>query len=248
MKVSKMQRGSAEEFMNAVQDKIAELGGTSDSVKSSRIVGQNDDLGYKERYMHNLIGDLQSELSDILTYIDYEPGDDGYIEIEVDYGTGNIVNHKIPLFDLKFDSNNIDADITYITNVVRSSESDSIDSATNSCGVSTRPDVDIEDCDSISADVHDADYLGGYYTLLTESIKEQVGNECDSLIFDMDDNNIYVTIGYDDKAWELSVPLADLTLDVDAISDDVDYISNSIIGTLEYGLDAPEEYDIEEVE
>lgn len=69
-----------------------------------------------ERYIHTLIGDIQSEFEGIVDSMKFDTTDDSLIITAV---LGNEVKEfTVPYSDLKFDWNNIDEDIQYICNEI----------------------------------------------------------------------------------------------------------------------------------
>lgn len=104
--------GTPEQFEAALKNKIQELGGSiQDDVTSA--VEIDDD---KERYIHTLIGDIQSEFQGRLDSMKFDTTDDSLIITAV---LGNEVKEfSVPYSDLKFDWNNIDVDTQYISNEI----------------------------------------------------------------------------------------------------------------------------------
>lgn len=104
--------GTPEQFEAALKNKIQELGGSiQDDVTSA--VEIDDD---KERYIHTLIGDIQSEFKGTVDSMKFDTTDDSLIITAV---LGNEVKEfSVPYSDLKFDWNNIDEDTQYISNEI----------------------------------------------------------------------------------------------------------------------------------
>lgn len=104
--------GTPEQFEAALKNKIQELGGSiQDDVTSA--VEIDDD---KERYIHTLIGDIQSEFKDTVDSMKFDTTDDALIITAV---LGNEVKEfSVPYSDLKFDWDNIDVDTQYISNEI----------------------------------------------------------------------------------------------------------------------------------
>lgn len=100
--------GTPEQFEAALKHKIQELGGNiQDDVTSTVAIDDN-----KERYIHTLIGDIQSEFKSTVDSMKFDTTDDSLIIKAV---LGNIVKEfTVPYSDLKFDWDDIDDDTDYI--------------------------------------------------------------------------------------------------------------------------------------
>lgn len=124
--MAKITHRTLEQFLNAPEIKISELNGYDvdsatnvsnippklkmKSVKSSEL-----DVD-KERYLHDLIGDIQSEFIGIVDSMKFDAMDDSLI-ITVVLGD-EVREFSVPYSDLKFDWNNIDEDTQYISNEI----------------------------------------------------------------------------------------------------------------------------------
>lgn len=104
--------GTPEQFEAALKHKIQELGGSiQDDVTSTVEIDDN-----KERYIHTLIGDIQSEFESTVDSMQFDTTDDSLIITAV---LGNIVKEfTVPYSDLKFDWDDIDVDTQYISNAI----------------------------------------------------------------------------------------------------------------------------------
>lgn len=104
--------GTPEQFEAALKHKIQELGGNiQDDVTSTIEIDDN-----KERYIHTLIGDIQSEFESTVDSMKFDTTDDSLIITAV---LGNIVKEfTVPYSDLKFDWDDIDVDTQYISNAI----------------------------------------------------------------------------------------------------------------------------------
>lgn len=110
--MAKITHGTPEQFLNALENKIQELGGSVQNDVTSAIETEND----KERYIHALIGDIQSEFIGTVDSMKFDTMDDSLIITVV---LGNKVREfSVPYSDLKFDWNNIDEDTQYISNEI----------------------------------------------------------------------------------------------------------------------------------
>lgn len=105
--------GTPEQFEAALKNKIQELGGSiQDDVTSA--VEIDDD---KERYIHTLIGDIQSELQSEVNSITFDTDDDSLI-ITVVYKDSAVREFHVPFSDLHYDFDEMDADVSYVINAV----------------------------------------------------------------------------------------------------------------------------------
>lgn len=104
--------GTPEQFEAALKHKIQELGGNiQDDVTSTIEIDDN-----KERYIHTLIGDIQSEFKSTVDSMKFDTTDDSLIITAV---LGNTVKEfTVPYSDLKFDWDDIDVDTQYISNAI----------------------------------------------------------------------------------------------------------------------------------
>lgn len=122
--MAKITHGTPEQFLNALENRINELGGYDvdsatnvsnippklemKNVKSSEL-----DVD-KERYLHDLIGDLDLDLKDLVKQFTADYEDDNLYVTVVTYD-GNTGEYKIPFSDLNWDFNSIDIDVEYIS-------------------------------------------------------------------------------------------------------------------------------------
>ena len=101
-------------FENWLEDTISFMTriDRDDTVSAAR----SDDNTYAERYIHTLIGDIQSEFEGTVDSMKFDTTDDSLIITAV---LGNEVKEFIvPYSDLKFDWNKIDVDTQYICNEI----------------------------------------------------------------------------------------------------------------------------------
>lgn len=122
--MAKITHGTPEQFLNALENKINELGGYDidsatnvssisskpkmKSVKSSELDAD------KERYLHDLIGDLDLDLKDLVKQFTADYEDDNLYVTVVTYN-GDTGEYKIPFSDLNWDFNSMDIDVAYIS-------------------------------------------------------------------------------------------------------------------------------------
>ena len=105
--------GTPEQFEDALKNKIQELGGSvQEDVTSAAKIDNN-----KERYIHTLIGDIQSELQSEVNSITFDTDDDGLI-INIVYKDSAVREFHVPFSDLHYDFDEIDADVSYVINAL----------------------------------------------------------------------------------------------------------------------------------
>ena len=122
--MAKRTHGTPEQFLNALEKKINELGGyevdsatnvsnipSAPEMKNVKSSEMNID---KERYLHDLIGDLDLYLEDLVQGFtaDYE---DDNLYVTVETFDGNTREYKVPFSDLNWDFKSIDTDVAYIS-------------------------------------------------------------------------------------------------------------------------------------
>lgn len=122
--MAKITHGTPEQFLNALENKINELGGydidsatnvssISSKPKMKSVKSSELDVG-KERYLHDLIGDLDLDLKDLVKGFTADYEDDNLYVTVVTYD-GNTGEYKIPFSDLNWDFNSIDRDVEFIS-------------------------------------------------------------------------------------------------------------------------------------
>lgn len=122
--MAKRTHGTTEQFLNALENKINELGGydvdsatnisnvpSKPEMKNVKSSEMNID---KERYLHNLIGDLELDLEYLVKGFtaDYE---DDNLYVTVETFDGNTREYKVPFSDLNWDFRSMDTDVAYIS-------------------------------------------------------------------------------------------------------------------------------------
>lgn len=122
--MAKRTHGTPEQFLNALENKINELDGYEvdsatnvsniPSAPEMRNVKSSEMNIDKERYLHNLIGDLELDLNDCIQGLtcDYE---DDNLYLTVQTMEGEIVQYTVPFSDMSFDFNQIDQDVNTIS-------------------------------------------------------------------------------------------------------------------------------------
>ena len=122
--MAKVSRGTPDQFLAALDNKIAQLqGGVAAASTSAEGVdtvtrdvieaGSDVDL---ERYIDTLIGDCDTALEDEVNSTDWSQ-DSTNIYLSVTY-MGHIIDLTIPLDDLSLSFDKIDTDVAYICNSV----------------------------------------------------------------------------------------------------------------------------------
>lgn len=122
--MAKVTHGTPEQFLNALENKINELGGYDvdsatnvsnipSSLEMKNVKSSEMDVD-KERYLHDLIGDLELDLEDLVKGFtaDYE-NDSLYVTIQT--FDGNTREYEIPFSDLNWDFRSMDTDVAYIS-------------------------------------------------------------------------------------------------------------------------------------
>lgn len=97
-------------------------------IESSEAIMSADDATDDARYLHTLIGDIQSEIEHEVETIEFDQ-DDSNLYMTVVY-MDMVKEYKIPFDDLSFEFDNIESDVEYVANTVRS-DLDLIDDSTN---------------------------------------------------------------------------------------------------------------------
>ena len=97
-------------------------------IESSEAIMSADDATDDERYLHTLIGDIQSEIEHEVETIEFDQ-DDSNLYMTVVY-MDMVKEYKIPFDDLSFEFDNIESDVEYVANTVRA-DLDLIDDSTN---------------------------------------------------------------------------------------------------------------------
>ena len=92
--------------------------------------------------------------------------------------------------------------------------------------------IDIESSEAImSAD--DSTQHDRYLHTLIGDIQSEIEHEVETIEFDQDDNNLYMTVVYMDTVKEYKIPFDDLSFEFDTIEDDVEYIANTLRADLD---------------
>lgn len=131
----KFTKGTPEHFENALKNKIKELGGDVEACDKITSAAYMDSYA-KERYIHNLIGDVESAVIGLVKGIDWE-SDDKTLKATVQKGN-TVFEISCPLTDLTF--NDPDKDSNYLVKAIKSAGK-------------------VEECEAINAS-EDDDFVG----------------------------------------------------------------------------------------
>ena len=111
----KFTKGTPEHFEAALKNKIKALGGDVEACDKINSAAEMDSDA-KERYIHNLIGDVESAVIGLVKGIDWE-SDDKALSATVQKGN-TVFEISCPLTDLTF--NDLDKDCNYLVNAIKS--------------------------------------------------------------------------------------------------------------------------------
>lgn len=137
---NKYSKGTVDQMMAAVDKRITELGGNAAEEPVSSAI-KIDEANFDERYIHTLIGDLDSELGEYFESLTFATTNDALIVTTVD--AEDIHDFTVPYADLKFAYDKIDDDIEYICDEIR--EATDISAATNTVNVPAKPIIGEDD-------------------------------------------------------------------------------------------------------
>lgn len=137
---NKYSKGTVEQMMAAIDRRITELGGNAAEEPVSSAINI-DEANFDERYIHTLIGDLDSELGEYFESLTFATTNDALVVTTVD--AEDIHDFTVPYADLKFAYDKIDDDIEYICDEI--SEATNISAATNTVNVPAKPIIGEDD-------------------------------------------------------------------------------------------------------
>ena len=133
---NKYSKGTIEQMMAAIDNRITELGENAAEEPVSSAINI-DEANFDERYIHTLIGDLDSELGEYFDSLTFATKNDALIVTTVD--ADDIHDFTVPYADLKFAYDKIDDDIDYICDAIK--DSTDISAATNTANIPAKPIV-----------------------------------------------------------------------------------------------------------
>lgn len=114
---------------------------------------RDDDDTYDDRFIHTLMGDIESEVSGEVDGLTFDTLENA-LNVTVVHG-GEVTQFTVPHEDLSFDFDKMSDDVTYVVDTIResldsfSSADDvadtgtelNVSSATNTCGIACKPEV-----------------------------------------------------------------------------------------------------------
>ena len=207
MKIIRASRGSGMDLQNAIEDRIAQL--NDDGVMSA----SNIDDTTRDRYLHNLIGDVEASLKENgIQNLSFDQ-DDRNLYVTVG---DTLEEYQVPFKDLSFDFDNIGKDRRYI-----------VDEITSSCGSSNK--------EVIEGSYNDDDISDDVKFRLFEQLEDLLSNECDDYAINYDDRGLTIDVsdessdsGY--KTWYF--PYEELSLEA-GTEDAYEYVANTILSYLD---------------
>ena len=202
-------KGTPEQFMQAVEDKIAELGGRdtiSQSVDIQAAASPLSPSGELTSVISTLIENVGSRLGDTSAYL-CNMGDGNTIVIYEDDNSGDVCGMT-------------DSQMFYGADSV-------IDAVLSSWGKATPVESATNTDSKEERYIHSL--IGELETRLEEALNEGTDVVVDSVLFDTDNRNLYVTVAYDGNVHEYTVPYSDLKFDWDDMQSDTSYVVNEIV-------------------
>lgn len=168
--------GTVQQFEDAIKNRIGELGGDADTITSA-----TDDTD-SERYIHNLIGQVDNELGDLFDSVTFDTNDDSVIVTTIN--GESVHEYNIPKSDLNMKFDDIDSDCSYICDHIKND----IDACSNITSAEDDFDADIfdyhtlipaikEKLESVGVDVESPeadDYIDEQAFMIAESDEKDV--------------------------------------------------------------------------
>lgn len=195
-------RGTPEQMMTALNNKIVELGGEA-VVSSTQVTAGTGARGVEIAYADALGKALNGEVEDFGVKVT-----DNGVSLQVTY-MGNVRNYTFTTDELSQDMSDTTGDAAYMANTVfqdlDTMGSDAVEGA-----------VDIGASDTSIADT------------FASAIEAEIGNEVESLAVVAKEDALVVTITYMGQVHEYNVPFADIHPDLSDMDGDVAYIVNTI--------------------
>lgn len=167
---------------------------------------RDDDDTYDDRFIHTLMGDIESEVSGEVDGLTFDTLENA-LNVTVVHG-GEVTQFTVPHEDLSFDFDKISDDVAYVVDTIResldsfSSADDvadtgtelNVSSATNTCGIACKPEV----LSSVTGDViHGLTWSG-----LIQELSER-GYEVDSAYHRSPDQ--WIVAYKDGKSYDIEV-------------------------------------------
>ena len=223
-------KGKPEQFKSALENRIAELSDNT-AIEESTEIKSSTSL---DSAIKSLSGKLSHLSPEPATLINIGNGDAAFLYEDDATGTINMYN-CITNEEHEFDTADELVDSILRIEKILNSDSD-IESATNSCNIPSKTDVDscndVEDDEySVYAaeDAKDELDIDEYMRQLMKHISSKLFEEGLTATYDTTDTDLLIFVSKDDNVTEYKVPYADLTLDFSKIDLDVDYILDEIV-------------------
>lgn len=215
MKIIRASRGSGMDLQNAIEDKIAQL--NNDGVMSA----SNIDDTTRERYLHNLIGDVEASLKENgIQNLSFDQ-DDRNLYVTVG---DTLEEYQVPFKDLSFDFHNIDKDERYI-----------VDEIVSSCQSKNKKNVSASEEDDYELEQMKKEQAYKTVEKVRAELKNEIGPE-DEFFADDEEDYIHVYVRYSrtEEEWEfyydeLGIPSSDSNV----IDSAAAYICNTVIAWLD---------------
>ena len=185
MKVNKT-HGTLEQFIKQVETRIEQLGGEVNA--TSTIQADQHDKLTSERYIHSLIGDIQSRLGKVGkdSTFDTDTTDDALFVFILN--DNDVTEFTVPFEDLSFDLDKLDSDSKYVADTILDairSKHPVIESATNTASIPAKPCVGVSSSDDLdipelNIPEYDDEYEDSDYTFVaTKQVRD-----CDGFLTD----------------------------------------------------------------
>lgn len=195
-------RGTPEQMMQALNNKIAELSG-GEVLSSTQVTARTDAKGAELAYAHALGEALNGEVEDFGVKVT-----DNGVSLQVTY-MGNVRNYTFTTDELSQDMSDTTGDAAYMANTVFQ-------------------DLDTMGSDAVEGAVDTGASDTSIADTFASAIEAEIGNEVESLAVVAKEDALVVTITYMGQVHEYNVPFADIHPDLSDMDGDVAYIVNTI--------------------
>lgn len=219
MRVRKnVQHGSINDLMNEIQKKLS----TNEIEESTSVKAASEsDETFNERYLHSLIGDIQTEVGNEINKLVADYGDDD-LRLIITYES-HVIEMTITFDELSFDFDQIEDDAIYIGNSIR------------------------EMLDNLGEDLMDGEYWednenmkilssttssekSEYLSRLTDQVTADLGSSIDDINVEYEDDSIFIDVTYTSGIRRNFVfSYSELSFNFDEIESDIQYIINTIL-------------------
>ena len=168
--------GSGLDLQNAIEDKIAQLNGR-DVTSASNIEDTT-----RDRYLHNLIGDVEASLKENgIQNLSFDQ-DDRNLYVTVG---DTLEEYQVPFKDLSFDFDSIDKDKNYI-----------VDEIVSSCQSKNKKNVSASEEDDYELEQMKKEQAYKTVEKVRAELKDEIGPE-DEFFADDEADYIHVYVRYD---------------------------------------------------